>query len=72
MPIVTQPSCAFNVGVLCEKRKCWLCGWCPAIEKTRKEMIRDTMPEVIKFKTRGERWLIGKGEYPEGWKMKRA
>lgn len=64
MPTITQGSCAFNGGVLCEKRRCWLCGWNPVITKNRKEVIRYNMPETIKLRHQREHWYIGSGEYP--------
>ena len=33
------PSCRYNDGVFCDKQACDGCGWNPAVEKSRKEIL---------------------------------
>ena len=34
-------SCNHNIHIQCEERKCGNCGWNPAVEKRRKEALRN-------------------------------
>jgi hypothetical protein len=39
------PKCTYNAGVCCNtvEKKCYTCGWNPAVEKARNAKIKNSM-----------------------------
>ena len=48
-------TCPFNIGVVCDEKKCEKCGWNPIVDGIRRAKEKGQPPE--------KKWVIGNGNF---------